>query len=154
MRKQAKKAVKSSDDACAACFRKWENYTGPDWICCKKCRQWDCGFCNKASTDTFYECALCTNEDFDSDRFFLNSHLDINLDNFDLVCNYINKNFDCQEISKEDMLKNPQYIFECPNKITQNNILPSYMEITNPKRKRSRRDGKSHNFSVNYFVLK
>lgn len=51
------------------------------------------------------------------------------------------------------MLKIRQSFFEHPNKITQDNILASYMEIKEPKRKRSRKqDGKSHNFSVNYFV--
>lgn len=50
------------------------------------------------------------------------------------------------------MVKIRQNFFEHPNKITQDNILASYMEITNPKRKRSRKDEKSHKISVNYFV--
>lgn len=67
IRKQAKRVVKSTSDVCAVCYRKWKNYNGPDWICCCECKKWICGFCNEASTDPFYTCSLCTNEDFNSD---------------------------------------------------------------------------------------
>lgn len=67
IRKQAKRVVKATDDVCAICSRKWNNYRGPDWIRCSKCKKWICGFCNETSTDPFFVCSLCTNEYFDSD---------------------------------------------------------------------------------------
>nr|CAI5853614.1 unnamed protein product [Callosobruchus analis] len=61
---------------------------------------------------------------------------------------------DCNGLSKEDMLRIRQTFYKQPDKITQDNILASYMVIQKPKRKRSRKEnGKSHKFTVNYFIF-
>ncbi|KAK4873209.1 hypothetical protein RN001_015238 [Aquatica leii] len=72
------------------------------------------------------------------------------MDNFNIRCNHkVNQKFECEKLTKPDILKMRSSFYKDPNKTVQDNFLATLMNVKNPQRKRSRKDnGKNHEFSV------
>ncbi|KAK4879514.1 hypothetical protein RN001_007660 [Aquatica leii] len=82
------------------------------------------------------------------------SNLDPNMDSFNIRCNHkVNQKFECEKLTKPDILKMRSSFYKDPNKTVQDNFLATLMNVKNPQRKRSRKDnGKNHEFSVKYWT--
>ncbi|XP_031327207.1 uncharacterized protein LOC116182841 [Photinus pyralis] len=82
------------------------------------------------------------------------SNHDPDLQQFNIVCNHKNNpKLQCGQVGRDDILKLREVFYKNPNKVIQDGILASNIELDIPKRKRARKsDGKPHSLSAKYHV--